>query len=174
MPYSFIKRIGMLTFLLSRSETFIIERPFQMFLFIAFFRPVYFQCRLSISHITPNLKTDHCQKTDLPVLPLCTNNALPPPWQASLITLRRAKGLGEPAASTSTVCRLEPASGLRTTARQSCNFPFVSHGTTWEHLFNFAQKDHSITSHYLFSPLPIDIVRRNFVLLKISIMIMDK
>lgn len=115
----------MLTFLLESSVKIFLQAKhstFQMFLFIAFFWPVNFQFRLSISHRT-NPQTEN---RPLPVLPLCTNNALPPPWQASLITLRRAKGLGQPAASTSTVCRLQPATGLRTTARQSCNFPFVS------------------------------------------------
>ena len=160
----------MLTFLLESSVKIFLEAKHSLsnhlsecfFLLLSSGLFTFSVDQLSISDITPKLKTDHCQKTDLPVLPLCTNNALPPPSQATQITLRRAPGLGEPAASTSTVCRLELASGLPTTARQSCNFPFVSHGTTWEHLFNFPQKHHPITSHYLrFSPLPIDIVRRN-------------
>lgn len=135
MPYSFIKRIGMLTFLLESSVKIFLEAKHSLsnqlskcfFLLLSSGLLTFsLDCRYHIE--PPNWKQTIAKKQIyLSFLPLCTNNALPPPWQASLITLRRAKGLGEPAASTSTVCRLQPASGLRTTARQSCNFPFVSH-----------------------------------------------
>jgi len=46
------------------------------------------------------------------LLDLCTNSALPFPWQAPLLALRRALALLEPVAPASTVCRHQPASGL--------------------------------------------------------------
>jgi len=66
------------------------------------------------------------------LLDLCTNSALPFPWQAPLLALRRALALVEPVAPASTVCRHQPASGLGTTAPQS----FTSAATTCEHFFH--------------------------------------
>lgn len=72
-----------------------------------------------------DMKTDHCKVniftcSCMSLLPLCTNNALPSPRQAILLTLRRATGLVELVAPSSTVCHLEPDSGLQTIASQSC------------------------------------------------------
>ena len=99
------------------------------------------------------------------LLDLCTNSALPFPWQAPLLALRRALALLEPVAPASTVCRHQPASGLGTTAPQS----FTSAATTCEHFFHSpALTIPSPLSLYLFSPLPIGIVGRNFMFLAIS------
>ena len=80
------------------------------------------------------LKKKHPSTTcwSMSLLDLCTNSALPFPWQAPLLALRRALALVEPVAPASTVCRHQPASGLGTTAPQS----FTSAATTCEHFFH--------------------------------------
>ena len=76
-------------------------------------------------NITPKLKTDDCKINSsicsrMSLLPLCTNNALSSRWQAFQLTLWRATAIVELVAPSSTVCHLEPDSGLRTIASQSC------------------------------------------------------
>lgn len=75
----------MLTFLLESSVQIFLEAKHSLsnqlskcfFLLLSSVWPVNFQFRLSISHRT-NPQTLE-ERPDLPVLPLCTNNALPPP-----------------------------------------------------------------------------------------------
>ena len=103
------------------------------------------------------------------LLDLCTNSALPYPWLATLLALRRAPALVGPVAPASTVCRHQPAGGLGPTAPQS----FTSAATTCEHFFHcpalIIPSPLSLSlSLYLLSPLPIGIVGRNFMFLAIS------
>ena len=125
------------------------------------------------------LKTDHWKKNiillpaglvwSMSLLDLCTNSALPYPWLATLLALRRAPALVGPVAPASTVCRHQPAGGLGPTAPQS----FTSAATTCEHFFHcpalIIPSPLSLSlSLYLLSPLPIGIVGRNFMFLAIS------